>query len=77
MADKALTAFIQEAYVQSISTRSVDDLSQLAAFARRSTEWSRVPSRGRSSVTGHLWNSDGHRDVLRIKVGTTSEAEPI
>jgi transposase-like protein len=28
MAEKALTAVIQEAYVQGISTRSVDDLVQ-------------------------------------------------
>jgi transposase-like protein len=48
MAEKALTAVIQEAYVQGISTRSVDDLvkamgmsgiskSQVSASARRST----------------------------------------
>ena len=48
MAEKALTAVIQEAYVQGISTRSVDDLvkamgmsgiskSQVSGCARRST----------------------------------------
>ena len=48
MAEKALTAVIQEAYVQGISTRSVDELvkamgmsgiskSQVAGCARRST----------------------------------------
>ena len=29
MAEKALTAVIQEAYIQSISTRSVDDLLKI------------------------------------------------
>jgi transposase-like protein len=48
MAEKALTAVVQEAYVQGISTRSVDDLvqamgmsgiskSQVSRLARRST----------------------------------------
>jgi len=31
MAEKALTALVQEAYVQGVSTRSVDDLVQAMA----------------------------------------------
>ena len=65
MAEKALTAVIQEAYIQGVSTRSVDDLvkamggtgvskSQVAGCARRSTSGSRPSSIGRSKATGRM-----------------------
>ena len=64
MAEKALTAVIQEAYIQGISTRSVDDLVRAMgraggleepeshACARRSTRGSRPSSIARSKATG-------------------------
>ena len=65
MAEKALTAVIQEAYIQGVSTRSVDDLvqamggtgvskSRSRACARRSTRGSKPSSRGRSRATGPM-----------------------
>jgi putative transposase len=68
LAEKALTAVIQEAYVQGISTRSVDDLvkalgmsgiskSQCRGFAKRSTTRSKPSSSGRSRATGRTCGS--------------------
>ena len=66
MAEKALTAVIQEAYVQGISTRSVDELVKamgmegisksagLAACAARSTSGCRPSCTGRSRATGRI-----------------------
>ena len=67
-AEKALTAVIQEAYIQGISTRSVDDLvralgmsgisgARLAGCAPRSTSASRPSSSGRSRATGRICGS--------------------
>ena len=63
VAEKALTAVIQEAYVQGISTRSVDELvrrwawrasprARSAACVRRSTSGCRPSSSARSRATG-------------------------
>jgi transposase-like protein len=38
MAEKALTAVIQEAYIQGVSTRSVDDLVQAMGGTSRGSE---------------------------------------
>ncbi len=68
MAEKALTAVIQEAYIQGVSTRSVDDLvkamgmtgiskSQVAGCAARSTARCRPSSTGRSRATGPISGS--------------------
>lgn len=65
MAEKALTAVIQQAYVQGISTRSVDELVKAMACrafrsarfrgsARRTTTRSKHFSRDRSRVTGPI-----------------------
>ena len=66
MAEKALTAVIQEAYVQGISTRSVDDLVQAMGWhgrlararsrgcAPRSTNACRRSCTGRSKATGRI-----------------------
>jgi transposase-like protein len=64
MAEKALTAVIQEAYIQGISTRSVDDRVQAMGgrrspsvrshgCARRSTRASLRCWIDRSKATGH------------------------
>lgn len=68
IAEKALTAVIQEAYIQGISTRSVDDLvrawaaagfprARCRGCARRSTIGSTRFWIGRSKVTGHICGS--------------------
>ena len=68
MAEKALTAVIQEAYIQGVSTRSVDALvqamgmsgissSQVSRCARRSTTGSPSSSTGRSKATGPICGS--------------------
>ena len=69
MAEKALAAVIQEAYVQGVSTRSVDDLvkamggsgvskSQVSAgCVRRSTRRSKPFSPARSKATGPMSGS--------------------
>ncbi len=78
LAEKALTAVIQEAYVQGISTRSVDELvramsgsgmskSQSAGCAKRSTRRSRPSSPGRLRATGHTCGST--RYVGRVPPG--------
>ena len=68
VAEKALTAVIQEAYVQGISTRSVDELvkalgmagiskARSAACARRSTSACAPSSSGRSKAIGPICGS--------------------
>jgi len=68
IAEKALTAVIQEAYIQGISTRSVDDLvkalgmegiskSQVPACAARSMHACRRSSHGRSRASGRMCGS--------------------
>jgi putative transposase len=68
MAEKALTAVIQEAYVHGVSTRSVDDLvkamgmsgiskAKSAGCARRSTARSRRSLTARSKATGRICGS--------------------
>ena len=68
MAEKALTAVIQEAYIQGVSTRSVDDLvkamgmtgyrkARSRGYARRSTSGSKPSSTGRSRVIGPIGGS--------------------
>ena len=68
VAEKALTAVIQEAYVQGISTRSVDELvkalgmaasprARSAACARRSTSACAPSSSARSRATGRTSGS--------------------
>ena len=66
MAEKALTAVIQEAYIQGISTRSVDELVRamgmegdqqepgLAACAARSTSGCRPSCTARSKANGRI-----------------------
>jgi hypothetical protein len=46
MAEKALTAVIQEAYIQGISTRSVDDLVKAHGHERRLQEPGQPAVRG-------------------------------
>ncbi|SFI61188.1 Transposase, Mutator family [Bradyrhizobium sp. Gha] len=48
MAEKALTAVVQEAYVQGVSTRSVDDLLQAMGMSGISRARSRGCSRSES-----------------------------
>ena len=68
MAEKALTAVIQEAYIHGVSTRSVDDLvkalgmtgisrARSAGFARRSTSGSQRSLIGQSKATGRICGS--------------------
>ena len=68
VAEKALTAVIQEAYVQGISTRSVDELvkalgmvgiskSQVSRLSRRSTSGCVRSSSARSKATGPISGS--------------------
>lgn len=68
MAEKALTAVIQEAYIQGISPRSVDDLvkalsrsgiskSQVSRLCAEIDERVRASSTGRSKATGHICGS--------------------
>lgn len=68
MAEKALTAVIQEVYVQGISTRSVDDLvkamgmsgiskTRSAGCAKRSTARSKRSLKDSSRATGHICGS--------------------
>ena len=68
MAEKALTAVIQEAYIQGVSTRSVDELvqamgmsgiskSQVSRFAARSTARSTTSSTGPWRATGPISGS--------------------
>ena len=68
MGEKALTAVIQEAYVQGISTRSVDELVKAMGStgsanrrspgsALRSTSGSRASCAGRSRATGRIFGS--------------------
>ena len=88
MGEKALTAVIQEAYVQGISTRSVDALvkamgmegiskSQVSRLCGEIDE--RVQTFLRRPIEGdwpYLWlDTDGRREVLGMTIGD-SEAEP-
>ena len=68
MAEKALTAVIQEAYIQGISTRSVDDLvkamgmrgiskSQVSRLCEEIDGGSKRSSTGRSRATGPICGS--------------------
>jgi putative transposase len=68
MAEKALTAVIQEAYVQGISTRSVDDLvkamgmtgiskSQVSRLCEEIDAKVRPFSNGRSKAIGRIFGS--------------------
>jgi len=50
MAEKALTAVIQEVYIQDISTRSVDDL--VKAIGMSGISKSQVSRRVRRSISG-------------------------
>src|SRR5580658_4601883 len=68
LAEKALTAVVQEAYVQGISTRSVDDL--VRAMGMEGISKSQV-----SRLCGEIDNTDGRREVLGMTVGH-SGAEP-
>ena len=52
LAEKALTAVIQEAYIQGISTRSVDDLVKAMGMSGRSTSGCTPFWIGRSRATG-------------------------
>ena len=57
MAEKALAAVIQEAYIQGVSTRSVDDLVQ--AMGMSGISKSQVRGCARRSTTGSTasWNA--------------------
>jgi transposase-like protein len=68
MAEKALTAVIQEAYIQGVSTRSVDDLvkamgmsgiskSQVSRLCEEIDERVKATSTGRSKVIGPICGS--------------------
>src|ERR1700728_777703 len=88
LAEKALTAVIQEAYVHGISTRAVDDL--VKAFLNRPIEgdwpylwidatYVKVRSQGRiisvAVIVAVGVNADGRREILGMDIGP-SEAEP-
>ena len=87
-AEKALAAVIQEAYIQGVSTRSVDELvksmgmtgiskSQVSRLCEEIDE--RVNAFLTRPIEGdwpYLWiNTDGVREILGISIGP-SEAEP-
>src|SRR5450432_3361142 len=87
MAEKALTAVIQEAYIQGISTRSVDDL--VNAFLDRPIEgdcpylwidatYVKVRQNGRivsvATIIAVGVNNDGRRAILGLDIGP-AEAE--
>src|SRR5215210_3159054 len=87
LAEKALTAVVQEAYIQGISTRSVDEL--VRAFLDRPIEgdwlylwidatYVKVRSNGRVVPVAVIMavgvNADGRREVLGMDIGP-SEAE--
>jgi transposase-like protein len=88
MAEKALTAVIQEAYVQGISTRSVDDLVQAMGMSGISkSDWPyvwldatyvKVRQAGRivsvAVIIAVGVNNDGRREILGMDIGA-SEAE--
>ena len=58
MAEKALTAVIQEAYVQGISTRSVDDLVKAMGMSGVSkSQVSRLCEEIDGKGTGHICGS--------------------
>ena len=67
IAERALTAVIQEAYIQGVSTRSVDDLVKSLGMsgiskpgepaAPRSTSACRPSCSGRSTVSGRIFGS--------------------
>jgi len=86
MAEKALTAVIQEAYIQGISTRSVDDLVKaLGMDGISKSQVSRLCEEIDERVNAFLVsvavivavgvNNDGRREVLGMDIGA-SEAEP-
>ncbi|MGY3078096.1 transposase-like protein [Bradyrhizobium sp. LM6.10] len=59
MAEKALTAVVQEAYVQGVSTRSVDDLVQAMGMTGISkSQVSRLCAEIDDKVEGLPWSSD-------------------
>ena len=69
MAEKALTAVVQEAYVQGISTRSVDDLVQAMGMSGISkSQVSRCASR---SMTRCKPSSTGRRKAIGPTSGST------
>src|SRR5690349_2730289 len=90
MAEKALTAVVQEAYVQGVSTRSVDDLVQAMGMsgisksqvsrlcAEIDATYVKVRQNGRivsvAVIIAVGVNSDGRREVLGMDIGP-SEAE--
>src|SRR5216684_2232237 len=88
LAEKALTAVVQEVYVQGISTRSVDDLVQTFLSRPIEGEWPYVwldATYVKARRDHHIVsvavivavgvNTDGRREVLGMTVGH-SEAEP-
>ena len=55
MAEKALTAVVQEAYIQGVSTRSVDDLVQAMGYVRHLQEPEPAPAKaGVSRLCGEI-----------------------
>src|SRR5438270_2816751 len=76
MAEKALTAVVQEAYVQGVSTRSVDDLVQAMGMSGISkSQVSRLCAEIDDKVKAFLGRPiEGRREVLGMDIGP-SEAE--
>jgi len=64
LAEKALAAVVQEAYVHVVSTRSVDDLVKAAPLSRTFTH------RSVAVIVAVGVNSDGRREVLGMAIGT-------
>jgi putative transposase len=77
LAEKALTAVVQEAYIQGISTRSVDDLVRAMAMSGISkSQVSRLCEEIDVRVKALLnrliavgVNSDGRRELLGMAIG--------
>ncbi len=79
MAEKALTAVIQEAYVQGISTRSVDDLvkamgmsgnskSQVSRLCEEIDGKVKACLNRRSRATGHIYGSMVRRAAREVRM---------
>jgi len=63
LADKALTAVMQEAYIQGISTRSVDDLVKAMGGTAQGSDDAQHRWKGRGGMTGISKRIVSHRVV--------------
>jgi putative transposase len=73
-AEKALVAVIQEAYIQSISTRSVDDLVKAMGGTAQGSSDAQHRWKGRGGGTGvsksHMWTASSLQDVGSSLIGS-------